>query len=398
LKNLELGCLPGPLGALDQAHGLLLQMEIGKYEEKMSAIKIELEELKRYLEKRSCAPVQIVSIHELGGGSAGTAALKQFGYGRPIFVSFRVGEQEEQVVFHRIRRNAFGRERDDDRVAAVWLDFHSFNRLPRHVPALDMVIHTIEGKIKSIKMADEVLLMSGFRPGHLYGDDLIRIRDEGTLLPLDVKRAEALAGYLADIHKVKHEDPLLWRRRLRDLIGHGEGIMGLADSYPRDLPYVNEAELRSFEEAANRWRWRLKPLSQRLSQVHGDFHPFNILFERDLDYHVLDRSRGEWGEPADDVSCMTINYLFFSLQRFGRLEGPFRVLYDRFWGNYLALRPDEELQEVIHPWFVWRVLVLASPIWYPDITEEVRRKLLMFAHRILSTDRYDYRQVNQYLE
>ncbi len=177
----------------------------------MSAIKIELEELKRYLEKRSCAPVQIVSIHELGGGSAGTAALKQFGYGRPIFVSFRVGEQEEQVVFHRIRRNAFGRERDDDRVAAVWLDFPSFNRLPRHVPALDMVIHTIVGKIKSIKMADEVLLMSGSRTGHLYGDDLIRIRDEGTLLPLDVKRAEALAGYLADKRDLSYANHYYFR-------------------------------------------------------------------------------------------------------------------------------------------------------------------------------------------
>lgn len=364
----------------------------------MDTIQFDFTELKRYLGERSNSPVEIDDIHQLGGELTGDAALKQFGYGRPIFVSYRAGEQEEQVVFHRIRRNAFGRERDDDRVAAVWLDFHTFNRLPHHVPALDMVVHTSEGKIQSIKTADEILLISGFRPGQLYADDLIRIRNEGTLRPLDLKRAEALAGYLAEIHKVKHEDPILWRRRLRDLIGHGEGIMGLTDSYPRDLPYVTEAELRSFEEAANRWRWRLKPLSSRLSQVHGDFHPFNILFEEDLDFHVLDRSRGEWGEPADDVSCISINYLFFSLQQASKLEGPFSELHDRFWGNYLSLRQDDELQEVIQPWFAWRVLVIASPIWYPYITEEARKKLLTFAHRVLSTDRYDYKQVNQYLE
>jgi hypothetical protein len=102
---------------------------MGEREEKMGTLKFELEELERYLEKQSCAPVQIMNIRELGGDAADTAALKQFGYGRPIFISYRVGERDEQIVFHRIRRNAFGRERDDDRVAAVWLDFHTFNRL-----------------------------------------------------------------------------------------------------------------------------------------------------------------------------------------------------------------------------------------------------------------------------
>jgi aminoglycoside phosphotransferase family enzyme len=191
---------------------------------------------------------------------------------------------------------------------------------------------------------------------------------------------------------------MLWRRRLRDLIGHGEGIMGLTDSYPTDLPYVTETELRSFEEMANQWRWRLKPLSHRLSQVHGDFHPFNILFNDGSAFYLLDRSRGEWGEPGDDVSCMTINYLFFSLQRFGRLEGPFRKLHDRFWEQYLSVRKDKEMLTVIQPWFAWRVLVLASPVWYPNIKEDVRRKLLLFAKRVMSVGYYDYHQVSQYLE
>jgi aminoglycoside phosphotransferase (APT) family kinase protein len=207
-----------------------------------------------------------------------------------------------------------------------------------------------------------------------------------------------LAAYLSEIHQVKSDDPALWRRRLRDLVGHGEGIMGLTDSYPQGLPYVTEAELRSMEEMANHWRWRLKPQSHRLSQVHGDFHPFNILFEDGLQFHILDRSRGEWGEPADDVSCMTINYLFFSLQRYGRLKGPLSELYDRFWESYLALEPNVEVTLAIQPWFAWRALVLASPIWYPTISEDVRRKLLVFARQVMSTDQYEYQQVDQYLE
>jgi hypothetical protein len=358
----------------------------------------ELQELEQYLEERSGTAVQIEDVRQLGGAVTGAAALKQFGYGRPLRVDYQAGDREVQVVFHRIRRNAFGRERDDDRVAAVWLDFNTFNRLPCHVPAVDMIVHTREGTLRSISSAEEVLLVTAYRPGHPYAEDLVRIRDEGTIRPLDTRRVEGLAAYLAEIHQKKHDDPTLWRRRLRDLVGHGEGIMGLTDSYPKDLTYVTETGLRSVEEMANRWRWRLKPLSHRLSQVHGDFHPFNVLFDEELEFHLLDRSRGEWGEPADDVSCMTINYIFFALQRSGRLEGPFRELHDRFWEHYLALRPDEELAAVIQPWFAWRALVLASPKWYPTISEDVRRRLLTFAHRVMSTDRYDYRQVNQYME
>ena len=361
-------------------------------------MELESGELARYLEERYGEAVQIKEVRQLGGEATGAAALKGFGYGRPLLVDYKAGDRKIQEVFHRIRRNSFGRERDDDRVAAVWLDFNTFNRLPRHVPAMDMVILTAEGAVQSIRSAEEVLLITAFRPGHLYADDLVRIRDVGTVQPLDIQRVEVLAAYLSEIHQVKHDDPVLWRRRLRDLVGHGEGIMGLTDSYPQDLPYVTEAELRSIEEVANHWRWRLKPLSHRLSQVHGDFHPFNILFEEGLPFHILDRSRGEWGEPADDVSCMTINYLFFSLQRYGRLKGPFRELHDRFWESYLALGPNVELTLVIQPWYAWRALVLASPIWYPTLSEDVRRKLLAFARRVMSTDRYEYQQVDQYLE
>jgi hypothetical protein len=361
-------------------------------------MQLDLAELTRYLSERAGTPAHIEVVRQLGGEVTGEAALKQFGYGRPFLVSYRVGGQEEKLVFHHIRRNAFGREREDDRVAAVWLDFHSFNRLPCHVPAVDMVIRTREGQIRSIASAQELLLVTAFRPGHPYADDLGRIREEGEVHPLDIQRADRLASCLAEIHEVKHDDPMLWRRRLRDLIGHGEGIMGLTDSYPKDVPSVNESELRAIEEEANRWRWRLKPMSHRLSRVHGDFHPFNVVFEQGDQLHLLDRSRGEWGEPADDVSCMSINYIFFSLQRSGRLEGAFQELHDRFWERYLQLRPDTEVSKVIQPWFAWRALVLASPVWYPTISEDVRSKMFAFARRVMSIESYDYCRVNDYIE
>jgi len=385
---------------------------------KMKGIRLDRGALERYLRKRHGATIHIESMQQLGGEASGEAALKQFGYGRPVLVTYRAGEHRLEEVFHTIRRNAFGRERDDDRVAAIWLDYRTFNELPRHVPAVDVAGATEEGELASLSGVEEMVLVTAYRPGTMYAEDLIRMRDEGTAGEADGRRVEALARYLAQIHGRRYEGPSsdvgdsaeerrgdLWRRRLRDLVGHGEGIMGLADSYPLPLPYTSAEELRALEEAANRWRWRLKPMSHRLRQVHGDFHPFNIVFADDGDgrdgdasFFVLDRSRGAWGEAADDVSCLTINYLFFSLQRNGRLAAPFDALHNRFWETYLAARPDEQMLGVIQPWFAWRALVLANPIWYPTISEKARRKLLGFARHVMAGERYDYEHVNDYLE
>jgi hypothetical protein len=362
-----------------------------------SSMELTLENIQTYLQAQTGQPVTIQQMRQLGGATTGREALKQFGYGRPLLIEYQLEGCQKKIVIHQINRNAFGHERAEDRVAAVWFDFNTFNRLPRHVPAVDMVACAADGTMQSLKTAQELFLVTGYRAGQIYAEDFFRIRDQGSLQAGDCRRVATLATYLAQIHQVKHLEPMLWRRRLRDLIGHGEGIMGLTDSYPPNLPYVTETELRQLEELANQWRWRLKPLDHRLRQVHGDFHPFNILFEAGENFHVLDRSRGEWGEPADDVSCLTINYLFFSLQRYGRLAGPFQVLHDHFWEHYLALRPDEELLTVIQPWFAWRALVLASPIWYPTLLEENRRQLLTFARRVMATDRYDYHDPNRYL-
>ncbi|MEZ4560163.1 MAG: phosphotransferase [Caldilineaceae bacterium] len=345
--------------------------------------------LQEYLSRRHGAQAEIRRVQQLRGEVQDEEALKQFSYGDPVLIEYTVDGQHVREVLHRIRRTPFGRERSDDRVAAIWLDYQTFNKLPRHVPAADILAHLTGNGLTSLASADELMLVTGYRPGHVYADDLIRLRDGGDLRDVDVARAEALAAYLAEIHLQQHDDPALWRRRLRDLVGHGEGVMGLTDSYPADFALADRARLRRIEEAVNGWRWRLKEHPQRLAQVHGDFHPFNILFDTDSTFFVLDRSRGAWGEPADDVSCLTINYIFFALQQTGTFGGAFRTLYDRFWETYTAARPDPDLTAVIQPWFAWRALVVASPIWYPSLEDDVRRKLLDFCENVLAAPRFD---------
>lgn len=354
--------------------------------------------LELYLSLFTGKPVNISRLHQLGGEAQGAAALKAFGYGQPLCIDYTINGEPQRVVLRQVKRNGFGHERDADRMAEVWLNFNTFNRLARHVAAVDMVGVTHDGRFTSLGEVQELFLLTEYAPGAPYAEDLLRIRDTGACTELDIRRAEALASYLAEQHAVKLDDPLLWRRRLRDLVGDGEGIMGLTDSYPADFPLATSQELRAIEEAANRWRWRLKPLAHRLSQVHGDFHPFNILFSEGETFYLLDRSRGEWGEPADDVSCLAINYLFFSLQRAGELAGPFAQLYTAFWERYLSQQPDDELLRVIQPWLAWRMLVLASPQWYPTLDNAARRKLLTFARQVLDEEHFEWRQINHYLQ
>jgi hypothetical protein len=180
------------------------------------------------------------------------------------------------------------------------------------------------------------------------------------------------------------------------LIGHGECIMGLTDSYPARYGFITETLLSSIETACNQWRWRLRDKPARLSQVHGDFHPWNVLFRRGVDFTVLDRSRGEWGEPADDVTAMTINYLFFSLCRWGSLRGPYETLFRLFWDRYVEKSRDAGVLGTSAPFFAFRGLVIASPRWYPRLSLDVRRKIFRFVENVLDVSRFDPAQVNGY--
>ena len=172
--------------------------------------------------------------------------------------------------------------------------------------------------------------------------------------------------------------------------------MGIADAYPATCDEVQPGQIETIEEACARWRWRLKHRTHRLRQVHGDFHPWNILFRKGTDFTVLDRSRGEWGEPADDVTCITMNYLFFALQSTRRVDGPLNALFTRFWTRYLAATGDHEVLEVAAPFFAFRGLVMANPIWYPRLPPGIRRVLLTFVEAVLDAPSFDPQRVADY--
>ena len=342
---------------------------------------------------------RVTGIGELGGIPVEIEeGIKGFGYGKPYLIGFEAEGKQHEVVLSTMRvQKGFGHDHFSDRAQILIWQHSVFNKLPKHVRSLDVGYFTHEGELFSAGKAEEYFISMEKIEGKEYFLDLERIKKEGRLMQLDKERAIAMSSYLAEIHANKHDDRELYLRKIRDTVGHGECIMGLTDSYPDNLGFISWDELCDIEKKCVDWRYRIKGKTHRLCMTHGDFHPWNIMFREGADFSVLDRSRGEWGEAADDVSSLTMNYVFYSLQKYGELAGPFKELHELFFNNYLEKTGDYELLRVIQLFYVFRSVVVASPIWYPNLELSVRKKIFNFINNVLDSEEFDYKNVNSYL-
>jgi aminoglycoside phosphotransferase (APT) family kinase protein len=244
----------------------------------------------------------------------------------------------------------------------------------------------LEGGVVSLRNTGEFYLLSEWAEGKLYAEELRHIVRSG-LEPRDLERVDRLVEYLLGLHQDQVSRPHARERALRDLLGSGEGIFGIVDSFPRMTPGVTRGRLQRIEQHCHDFRWRLKDIARPLVRIHGDFHPFNLLFDDAGELRLLDTSRGSLGDAADDVSCLAINFAFFGLERPTAWRESFAPLWARFWDGYLS-RGDAGVLEVVAPYFAWRALVLANPVWYPELSAESRSALLGFVELALEAERF----------
>jgi len=353
-------------------------------------------ELKEFVVRRLKKKARIVGFRKLGEGFHNAGFL----------LTLKVDGKEHHWVMRVVRGDTgWGHDYLGDRAATLLLQHQLFNTAPKGTccRSIDVVALLGNGKIVSVGDATEFLgLVEEVKDteGQPYSEDLFRIAHDRVVDDQDLKRCDMLVDYLAKLHSRKKKNPILYKRHIRDLIGHGEMLMGVVDTYPdlRKLDFTNAKEIEGIEMKAVEWRNKIKFKDHRLSRIHGDFHPFgNIRFRRDNSVMALDLAREEFGEPADDVSSLSINYVFFSVWHYGKFLDPFRTLFNRFMNGYLKATGDEEMLGIIPPFYAFRGLVVTHPHYYPDMEHTKRRSILTFIVNILNSDRFEVDRVEEYL-
>lgn len=375
---------------------------------------INEESLEAYLKKEFGGATDI-SIKKLGSGVHGGGFL----------IEMTTPAGLKSFVIKGLVPKDFGHEYPSDRAGIFLLGLDEYKNLPKHVRAVDVLAETEDGSIRTIGGGKEYYLLMEKGEGRDYFHDLAGFSKKRELEAVDIEKIKALTSYLSDIHSKKRDSKSLYWRKIRDTIGHGECLMGVLDTYPEGI--LSYKEMAKIEKKAVDWKARLKPKFKRLSQIHGDFHPGNILFPLNdaekrrngetekqtaesfhrltapryrpfIDFTLLDRSRGPWGEPADDVTALTINYIFFSIKYSGAVRGAYLEGLRLFCENYIRLSGDEEILSVVQPFYAFRGVVVANPVFYPDITSEQRKTLFRFVNNVLDSEEFDVTRVNEYLK
>lgn len=332
--------------------------------------------LKSYLKKKFRGVTRI-KIKKLGSGVHGSGFL----------IEIKTNKGIKPYVVKTLAPKDFGHEYPSDRAGIFLLDLDEFNNLPKHVKAVDVLSELKNGSIKSIGGGKEYYLLMEKGEGRHYFNDLNEFAGKKKLEASDIEKIKAMASYLAEIHSTKKDSKTLYWRKLRDTVGHGECLMGVFDTYPDEVLSYNE--MSCIIKKSVDWIYKLKPKYKRLSQIHGDFHPGNIWFrEIKSDFILLDRSRGPWGEPADDVTALAINYIFFSIKKHNDIVGPYLEGLKLFFNEYVKLSGDDEVYEVLAPFFAFRGAVVANPVFYPEVTPKQRKMIFRFVHSVLDSERF----------
>lgn len=337
-----------------------------------------------------------IDVRKLGSGVQGSGFL----------VTIQLPDSCREYVIKSLLAEGFGHDYPSDRAAVFLLDLDEYANLPDHVKAVDVLAEKADGSILPIGGGVEYYLMMEKVEGTDYFQDLRGLVRKAELDGEDRLRIRSLAACLARVHAVKKDSRTLYLRKLRDTVGHGECLMGVFDIYPDGT--LPPGEMAEIVKLSVDWVYRLRSRHERLCRIHGDFHPGNVWFvgEKgtgpvDADglpaFIMLDRSRGPWGEAADDVTALAINYIFFSVREHGDLRGACREGLDLFLDEYIAATGDRDIYQVMAPFFAFRSAVIANPVFYPDLGDEARSRIFRFARRVLALDAFDPAKVNDYL-
>ena len=275
--------------------------------------------------------------------------------------------------------------------------------MDNHVKSEDVIAQNEDNSLTSVGNAKEFYILMEEAKGDDLFKDFNEIKETKQLKDETKEKILTISNFLVELHKNKHKSIPLYRRKIRDTIGSGGSLIGLLDMHPDSAFEQFEKKWMSIvSKSIIFWR-RSRDMHNRLCEIHADYHPGNLWFE-DQKLTILDRSRGRFGEPADDITAFIINPIMYSLITNGNFEGPFKEIFDIFWNNYFKKTNDKEMRKIMAPYIAFRVAVVTNPIFYNDESlggkekaKFIRTKMINLALNILKDNEFNPGKINTYL-
>lgn len=353
-------------------------------------LRISKQALQRYLHKKEGPTAKLEHFSKLGKGWHGT------GYK----LKYRVRGQEKSLILRAITPLGFGHEYTADRAKVFLLQHGLAKEIPGHVKSED-IVGLGEKDLVSVGDLREFAQLVEEVKGKEYFADLMRMEKTGQVLAEDRRKVLKLSDYLVRLHQRRWKGSTtladsLYKRHLRDTVGHGEMLMGVLDTYPAEMSWVGAAEITKLVQETVGFWGKLRAGKPRLARIHGDYHPGNVIFEG-ARLRILDASRQLWGDPTDDVTSMGLNFIWLALRTEGKFTGIFRELFELFWDNYMKKTGDREVNRIAPLFFAFRGTVVAHPLFYPEQSDTVRKKIFKLIRGWLKVGRFDYREINTIL-
>ncbi len=348
--------------------------------------------IQKYIEKKENKQIKITAYQKLGSGWHGT------GYK----IAYNIDGEEKIVILRTLKPAGFSHDYKSDRAKVFILQHTLSKNIPNHIKSLDVGGYNKDGSLVSLGNCEEFFQIVEIAKGREYVKELNELKKRGTLTKQDKKKALLLSDYLVKLHKTKFKGKKeladsIYKRHLRDCICDGEMLMGVLDTYPAKLEWTNKNEIIEIMNKAVRFRENIKHLSSRLCRIHGDFHPGNIIFSGET-FKVLDASREEYGDSADDLTSLALNYFWYSLQQNNNFSGVFKELFELFWGNYIKKTNDVTLDKIAPLFFAFRGVVMAHPLFYPNQSDDVRKKIFGFVNNVLNNEEFKIKDVSSYIK
>jgi len=357
-------------------------------------MEIKKEQIKKYLENKYSGKISDIQIEKLGSGVLGTG----------FSLKFKINNKDNTLILKSLFTQNLGMDYYSDRAASL-IDAHAnYNSMEHHVKSEDVIAYNEDTSLTSIGKAREFYLVMEEAKGKSLFSDFDEIKKTNQLSEQTKNKIKIISDFLVKLHANKHTSTPLYRRKMRDTIGSGGSLMGLLDMHPEQaFSQFKKEWLEIVMRSINFWGLS-RNLSKRLCETHADYHPGNLWFDNEK-FTILDRARGRYGEPADDITAFIVNPILYAVITSKKFTGPFKEIFDIFWNNYFRQTKDREMRKVIAPYLAFRVAVVTNPLFYNDESlggkesaNDVRKQLITLALNALKDKEFDPKKINEYLK